>query len=205
MVIDDNYFKDYASSGKPYDVYWAEYSGIPDSFEQFEKLSLGIVRVVAVLGCATGACLKSIHKNFKVKPIGVEINKYAFTKIPKAYKSRSYRMCLIGFLEKVNNNPEDLGFIKIRTIDIAYTNSLVYLTVPEINKTIKLMSTTCKLVHCDSSVTENVEEGDKYIVTLKSQKWWDAKFKKAGFKKIKGTYIYQNKKDLGNDYSNKRD
>lgn len=168
LKIDANYFESYADSGKPYREEWELYSGIPDDLEMV--MNICKPETIAVLGTATGECLKYIHDKTGIVPVGCEISKHAHSQIPQEYRSYIKNMCLSKYLMTITGDK----------IDVMFTNSLVYLSKIKLRQVMGMLRWKAKWVHSSSSTLESHCE-DPYRRILKPEAWWVEHFTDVNF------------------------
>ncbi len=190
---DPNYFKNYAGSGKNYNQVWNQYSYSKEVVQLFKKSiyphTKKRIKKILVLGAATGKILPILNKGFEAKVWGCEINSWAHSKVPIAYR-RKIKNCDMRVYAKD-------CIKKKKSFDLSFSNSLIYLPKKDIPRFLRDLSKITEYLHFNSSLKGHACP-DPYRQTLESFAWWKQQFEKAGFVevKIKGirkTFLWQSK------------
>lgn len=193
-LIDQEYFKNYAGSGKHYNTVWSQHSYAAEFIQLVKKqrkdpkAQIKIKKII-VLGTATGKILAKIDKDLGIKASGCEINSWAHSQIPAPYKRKIKCQDMRLYIQNCLDNE--------KTFDMAFTNSLIYLKKNEILGFLKKLSQISKFVHFNSSFAGHACP-DEYRCTLEPFAWWQEVFSKAGFEefkipKLRRSYVWKSK------------
>lgn len=185
--LNRDYFKNYAGSGKSYDQVWSRYSYADELIELISHLKLPLERPLLVLGAATGKVVERFDKKLGLKCEGCEVNAWAHGQISQPYRRRIRLMDMREYV--IWCQERDKYF------DIAFSNSLIYLSKREISKFLKELYQVTERIHFSSSF-KGFACRDPYRKTLETFDWWDRNFQRAGFEQVKvrgkrRTYLWQ--------------
>jgi len=174
-TIDNDFFTNYASTGKPYNEVWRSYTGF-DIFKEYTS-QIKNLNYCLVLGSATGEILKSIHKECLLAPTGIELNMSAFDQS----SGLGYDVFHGDMREIITSLPY--------SYDIIYSNSLMYLPENDIIPFLQECAKVGQYFFWYGSM-EGFSVPDDYRVTLKNYDWWNEQFKAAGYKETTHRYLW---------------
>jgi len=176
--IDPGYFRRYAGRRGSYAKLWREHSPVDMCVDQFRHPAAPRLRNICVLGTATGQVLREFDRGLGIRPHGCEISRWAFERIPKAYRSRIRCEDMREYLEKA----EARG----KVFDLVFSNSsLVYLPRRELASFLRRVARTTRFLYFNS--------------ILETFDWWNVRIKRAGFRELKtdrgaSTFLWESKR-----------
>ena len=176
MKIDEAYFRRYAGSKTAYAKVWRRYSYSDECIAYFRRPGATRIRSVMVLGAATGQVCELFDKGLGVRPWGCEMNAWAHGQIEARYRRK---IRLENMTAYVNSWVKDK-----KRVDLAYANSLIYLTQKELKVFLPKLARCARELHFRSSVRGS-SCPDPYRRTLKSYQWWCEQMKRAGFEEVR--------------------
>ena len=182
--MDEAYFRHYCGYG-PYDQNYLLHSGIEHCISIARRLDLRIESVL-VLGAATGRVLEHFERSWGVRPWGCEISEWAHARIPGRFRRRIARRDMRDYLPWLLE--------RRRRFDLLFTNSLVYLSAPELPEFVGRCSLVAGHLHFYSSTSEAFEPGDRYRVTLRPARWWRRLFAGNGFAPTRSPYVWRSER-----------
>lgn len=181
-ATDEEYFLDYAGSGKPYAKVWRDYTYFDECVEQFKAPGAPRLRSILVLGVATGEICRAFYKEFGVRPRGCETSHWAHSRIPPSFRRYVRRIDMRDYVKRAIRDGERFS--------LAYSNSLIYLPEREVAPFLKNLRRCVENVHFRSSF-EGAACRDPWRVTLKPYAWWNRRFQEAGFTELKTAKGYR--------------
>ncbi len=192
MPIDEAFFRDYAGTGQSYARVWRDHCYFDECCDLFTEGTAGLrrPRSICVLGAATGQICRAFHRRLGVKPYGCETSVWAHGRIPEEYRARIQLADMRDYVASVANAG--------RVFDLVFTNSLIYLPEQEILPFLRKLARCSRWVHFHSSFQGSACP-DAWRQTLKSFKWWNEIFERAGLHQWPGhgrerTYLWSSSK-----------
>lgn|GEM_PF-1179290 len=187
MSIDDEFFENYAGSGKPYSKVWRQYCYFDECCALFRQKDAPKLKSICVLGSASGEILAGFDKKLGIKPYACELNEQAFGRTPAAYRRRAKCEDMRDYIARVRADG--------KVFSLVFSNSFIYLPEKEVLKFLKEVSLVTRYLHFRSSFSR-ISCPDPWRRTLKPYAWWNEKLAKAGFAAIPGvrgsrTYLWQ--------------
>jgi len=166
--MERRYFWEYGDRKERYSDDWHNHSAIGECVKSVDRLDLD-VRTVLVLGSATGQILFFLdYMGFDA--YGIEVSEWAVA------NSMMYDKVLLGDMRFWLPELLDSGV----KFDLIFSNSLVYLNPHEVVRTLKQCSQIAPYFHYWCSWKGDAAR-DPWRRILKTKKWWDEKFERAGF------------------------
>jgi len=175
IEIGESYFRNYGGSGEPYWRTWLLFTHPEDCVGWVREQPPSTVRSLWVLGTATGQVLRFFDRRLGFKPWGCEVSPWAFERIPLDYRRRVRRASMTSEVER--------WIARRRVFDLAYSNSLIYLSPDELAAFVPRLALAARHVYFRSSV-RGACCPDPHRKTLESWAWWERLFAESGFEHL---------------------
>ncbi len=175
-LISREYFENYAGRGLAYNKVWKEHSYYDECCDLFAREGAPPIKSLCVLGASTGLVLKEFEKRLKVKAQGCEINEWAHSQIPAAYKKRIRCEDMSTYIQTAKKDKKHF--------DLVFANSLIYLPMKDVKPFLKKLSKVTHYLHFRSSFREGYCP-DEFRSVLKPYAWWNKVISENGFELFK--------------------
>jgi hypothetical protein len=186
-AIDEEFFHNYAGSGKPYAKVWRQYCYFDECCALFRQKDAPKLETLCVLGTASGEILQGFDKKLGLKPYGCEVSEWAWKKVPAAYRRRTRCQDMRDYVKD--------AVASGKVFSLVFSNSFIYLPEKEVPPFLKDLAQCTEFLHFRSSFSR-ISCPDPWRRTLKPYRWWDEQLSRAGFAAIRGvrgsrTYLWR--------------